>query len=505
MRNRRLALLLFVSSLVMLGLGAAAQAGPRQGGTLVIAAGADVVTLDPMRMTDVRSSNVFEHVVESLFTLTPAGEVKPLLATGYEASADGLLWTIRLREGVTFHDGTPFNAEAVKVNIDRFRTGATFGFLIAAIVEVEVVNDFTVRLRLDAPFAPLLRGLAHSFTGIVSPAAIEAGKVEPVGTGPFTFVEWIRGDRVVLARNPNYWGEPAYLDRVVFRPILEPTTRTMMLLAGEADIALDLPADDVPIVEADRLTDVVRGPSLVVQYIGLNNQRGPFRDVRVRQAINYAINREEIIDAVLGGRASVANAPIPPAAFGHSAIGPWAHDPEKARTLLAEAGFPDGFRTTIRFNPGWREPASELIQAQLRKVGIEAELIRMEWGAYLEFTSRPVETTEIDMFLLGWVTVTMDADYGLFALFHTSEWSPKSNRVFYSNPRVDELLEQGRIVMDPEERKALYAEAIEIIWREAPWGFLHFPDFVNGQRVGIHGVVHHPNLSVQAHRAWRDR
>jgi peptide/nickel transport system substrate-binding protein len=503
MRNRRSGFLLLVLGLTILGLGASAQGTPRYGGTVVIAMAAEAVTMDPLVMTDVSSSNVFGHVVEALFSLTPEGDLEPLLATGYEVSPDGLTWTIALRQGVRFHDGTPFNAEAAKFNLDRFRERATFKFLIEAIQEVVVLDEYTIRLRLGAPFVPLLRGLAHTFTGMVSPAAVQAGKVDPVGTGPFTFVEWVRGDRIVLTKNPNYWGEGPYLDRVVFRPVLEPGTRVMMLLTGEADIIHTVPPDDVPMVQADPLTEVIRGQSFTTQYLGFNNQRAPFNDVRVRQAINYALNKEEIVEHVVGGFAFVADAPIGPDVFGHHSVGPYPHDPERARELLAAAGFPDGFRSTLRFNPGWREVAAELIQAQLRVVGIELELVRMEWGAYLEFHSRPVAENQSDMFLLGWVSVTGDADYGLFPLFHTTEWAPKSNRVFYSNPRVDELLSQARFVVNPDERKALYAEAIEIIWSEAPWGFMHVAEFVHGQRVGLQGVIYHPNLQVMVTRAWR--
>ncbi|HAZ30802.1 TPA: glutathione ABC transporter substrate-binding protein [Candidatus Acetothermia bacterium] len=503
MRNRTSGWLLVVLGMAILGLGAMAQGTPRYGGAVVIAMAAEAVTLDPLVITDVASANVFAHIVEALFDLTPEGDLEPLLATGYEVSPDGLTWTIPLRRGVTFHDGTPFNAEAAKFNLDRFRTRATFKFLIEAIQEVVVVDEYTIQLRLGTPFVPLLRGLAHGFTGMLSPTAVQAGKVEPVGTGAFKFVEWIRGDRIVLIKNPNYWGEGPYLDRVVFRPVLEPGTRVMMLLTGEADIIHTVPPDDVPMVKADPLTDVIRGPSFTTQYLGFNNRRAPFDDVRVRQAINYALNKEEIVEHVLGGFAMVADAPIGPDVFGHHSVGPYPYDPEKARELLAAAGYPDGFRTTLRFNPGWREVAAELIQAQLRKVGIEIELIKMEWGAYLAFTAQPVDVNQIDMFMLGWVSVTGDADYGLFPLFHTTEWAPKSNRVFYSNPRVDELLSQARFVVNPDERKALYAEAIEIIWAEAPWGFLHVAEFVHGQRVGLHGVIYHPNLQVMVTRAWR--
>lgn len=498
--------LLYVVVLTVTALVAPA-AQPRYGGTLTIAMEYDAATLDPLAMTDVASGNVFVHITEALFDLTPEGDIVPLLATGYAASEDGLVWTIYLRKGVRFHDGTPFNAEAAKINLDRFRTRATFRFLIDAINEVTVVDDHTVRLLLSRPFAPLVRGLAHTFTGMLSPAAIEAAggasPEKPIGTGPFKFVEWVRGDRLVLERNPNYWGEGPYLHRVVFKPVPEPGTRVMMLLTGEADVITVVPPDDVRVVQAHPDCRMVFVPSLLMQYVGMNNLRPPFNDVRVRQAINYAIDKQEIIDYVRGGYDLIADAPIGPRVFGYHPAGPYDYDPERARQLLAEAGYPHGFTTTLRYNPGWREMAAEVIQAQLRKVGIDAKLIRMEWAAYLAFTARPPAESEVDMFMLGWTTVTGDADYGLYALFHSDEWAPRSNRVFYSNKRVDELLDRARAELDPAVRKRLYAEAIEIIWAEAPWAFLFFPTNLQAARTNVEGMVFHPNLYVLARTAWK--
>ncbi len=508
MRGKRVLSLAF-AALIAVAVGVAASGkAPVYGGTVVMATGADAVTMDPLVMTCLPTANVFLHIAETLFDLTPEGEVAPLLATGYAVSPDGLAWTIYLRQGVVFHDGTPFNAEAAKINLDRFRTRATFKFLIEAIAAVEVVDDYTIKLLLTTPFAPLLRGLAHTFPAMLSPASIaaagEAPIAHPIGTGPFKFVEWVRGDRLVLEKNPNYWGEGPYLDKVVFKPVPEPGTRVMMLLAGEADLITAVPPDDVPIVEADPDTKVIITPALSIQYLGMNTQRPPFNDVRVRRAINYALDKEEILKYIQGGFGRVADAPIGPAVFGYYAAGPYPFDLERARELLTEAGYPDGFKTTLRFNPGWREPAAELIQAQLRKVGIELELITMEWGAYLAFTSLPIAENTTDMFMLGWVSVTGDADYGLLPIFHTTEWPPGMNRSFYSNPDVDRYLSEARIVIDPERRKELYAKAIRIIWDEAAWGFLFVPEHLGGRRINVHGVVHHPDGTIIVTHAWKE-
>lgn len=229
MRGRLIVGLLVALLIAPLGL---AQE-PKTGGELVIAFGTDPEWLDPLKITSAPAGMVFTHVVETLFTMTPELEVAPLLATGYEVSEDGLVWTIYLRQGVTFHDGTPFNAEAVKINLERFRD-AVYAFLLKPVVDIVVVDDYTIQLHLNAPFAPLLAHLSHNFVGILSPtqiAALEEGEYifEPIGTGPFMFDEWVRGEYVRLVRNPDYWGDPPYLDAVVFKVVPEDATRLVLL------------------------------------------------------------------------------------------------------------------------------------------------------------------------------------------------------------------------------------------------------------------------------------
>ncbi len=489
----------------LLALSFAAVAEPREGGRLTIAMEYDPSTLDPLGMTDTPASNVFMHVAEPLFRVDPDGELEHVLAESYEASDDSLVWTFYLREGVEFHDGTPFNAEAAQWNLQRFRDEASFGFLLAQITDIEVVDEYTIRVFLDEPFAPLLAHLAHSMTGFVSPTSVEEGVDYPVGTGPFKYVEWIPDTQLVLERNPDYWGEGPYLDELVFLPIPEGGTRVMMLLTGEIDATTVIPVDDVELIEADPSTEAVIMPGLGHQYIGINCQRGPLADPLVRRALNYALDKEEFVDFVWGGFAEVADSVIAPGVFGYEKVGPYPYDPDKARELLEEAGYPDGFSTTIRYNPGWRELGAEVLQAQLADVGIDAQLISMEWGSYLDFTNRPVDESEVDIYMLGWTTVTSDADYALYALLHGDEWAPDgSNRSFYRNERVDELLDAARRNPDPDAREELYAEAIELIWEDAPWVFILFSQLRYGVRDNVRDLVYHPNFTLQAHRAWLD-
>ncbi|MCS7240763.1 MAG: glutathione ABC transporter substrate-binding protein [Candidatus Bipolaricaulota bacterium] len=501
--------LLALCGLVGLGVVGAAQA-PKVGGEIIIAFGTDPESLDPNKITSAPAGMVLTHIAETLLTMTEELQVAPLLAESWEFSADSRSLTLYLRKGVKFHDGTPFNAEAVKVNLERFRK-ATFAFLLFPRVQtIDVVDEYTVRLNLDMPFAPIIAHLTHNFVAIVSPkqiAELPEGQeiMAPVGTGPFKFDKWVRGEYVRIVRNDAYWGEKPYVDAVVFKVVPSDATRLVLLETGQVHAIMRVPPLDAPRVGAMPGLEVVKVPSVRTIYIGYNYQRAPWTDKRVRQALNYAVDKEAIVKEILGGAGGVSDAPIMPLIFGYSPQKPYEYDPEKAKKLLAEAGIPKGYKVTL-YHPTGRymmdAAIAEAVQAYLREVGIEAELITMEWAAYLAFLRKPVHEATFDMFMLGWGCVTLDADYGLFPLFHTSEWSPKSNRSFYSNPVVDALLEKGRVTPDPEARKAIYAEAIKVLWEDAPWIFLHYEVQINAQSTKVKGLIHHPREYILAHRAW---
>lgn len=504
--------LLIISALVV-GLLGWAQT-PKMGGELIIAFGTDPESLDPNKITSAPAGMVLTHIAETLLTMTEELEVAPLLAESWEFSEDSRTLILYLRKNVRFHDGTPFNAEAVKINLERFRK-ATYAFLLFPRVQtIEVVDEYTVRLNMDQPFAPIISHLTHNFVAMISPkqiAELPADKeiLEPIGTGPFKFDKWVRGEYVRIVRNPDYWGEKPYLDAVVFKVVPSDATRLVLLETGQVHAIMRVPPLDAPRVAATKGLELVKVPSVRTIYIAFNYQRPPFTDIRVRQAINYAVDKEAIVQEILGGVGGVSDAPIMPLIFGYAKQEPYKYDPEKAKQLLAEAGYPNGFKATL-YHPTGRymmdAAIAEAVQAYLREVGIEVELITMEWAAYLAFLRKPVEEATFDMFMLGWGCVTLDADYGLFPLFHTSEWAPRgSNRSFYSHPTVDALLEAARVQSDPEARKKIYAELIAFLWQDAPWLFLHYEEQLNAQRTVVKGLIHHPREYILAHKAWLDQ
>lgn len=471
---------------------------------IIVAIGAEPEALDPIAMASAPSATVSEHFTEPLVYMSPTGELLPRLVTEWEAAADNLSWTLKLRQGVTFHDGAPFNAEAVKLNLDRFldpASAAPYAFLLSEIASVDVVDEFTVRLALNRPFAPIISHLSHSFIGMLSPtqlAATAPGEIvtEPIGTGPYRFVEWQRGERIVMEANPDYYGTVPAIPNAVFRFITEDAARVVALETGEVDAIMN-----VPPTEAQRLADsetiTVEYPSSVrVLYVGFNTSSGPFADVRVRRALNHAVNKEAIVGAVLQGVGQVSTAPVVPAVFGHASNEPYAYDPERARELLAEAGYADGFEVEF-YHPTGRYPLdatiAEAIQGMLSEVGITANLQTLEWSSYLSTVRVAAEEALQDMHMFGWGTVTLDADYGLYALFHSSVIAPGGwNTTYYANPAVDELLSAARTNPNPDERTALYEEVIAILWEDAPWLYLHDVGQTNAFRSDVSGLIHHP-------------
>jgi peptide/nickel transport system substrate-binding protein len=492
--------------LLLVGLSGLATAQ----GHLIIAQGTDPVKLDPHDVSDSPSATVLSHVFETLFDLTPEGEIVPHLAESYEVSDDGTVWTLHLRQDVTFHDGTPFNAEAVKVNLDRFlnpEVPVVFRFLLTRIQSVEVTGEYSVQITLSTPFAPFLAHLTHNTVSMISPAALEQYTLEElsetaVGTGPFTVESWQRGERITLARFDDYWGELPGVERVSFLTVPEGTTRMALVESGEAHVATRVPPPDVPRLNAHPEITVENVSSVRTIYIYFNHTMEPFTDRRVRQAINHAVDKELIAEFVFGGAVRPSDAPLPPGVFGYTPVGFYEYNPERARELLAEAGYPNGFNTTL-YCPSGRYlqdiQTCEAIQPQLAEVGINAEIETMEWTSYLEFTGRGVNENTVPMGMLGWGTVTGDADYGLFALFHTSEHVPNgSNRSFYSNALVDDLLNQARSTADNAVREQLYADIMQILWDDAAWLYLHSETQLVAVRDNVEGLVIHPTERILA-------
>lgn len=465
-----------------------------KGETLVFANGSDAPTLDPHGQNDSASNNATSQIFDRLVDYAEDGSVIPMLAESFEAKED-TLWEFKLKQGVKFHDGTDFNAEAVKANIERILSeelASPKAFILDMIEEVIIVDDYTVQLKTSYPFGALPSHLAHNAGSIIAPSAIEEEKSggkkvdeNPIGTGPFKFKSWERGTQIDLVKNEDYWGEATELEGLRFLVVPEQATRNAMIETGDAHV-IQVGASDVEYVEGLDNVDLIKVNGTRMDYVGFNMQSEPFNIKEVRQAISMAINKQDIVDNVLMGQGVPAVGPLAPTVVGNSQeLQPLGYDVEKAKALLTEAGFADGFTTTLWVNDSNKERAdiAEYIQANLAEIGITVNIEIVEWGAFLEKTA----AGEHEMFLLGWTTVTADADYGLYALFHSSQFGDPGNRSFYANPTVDELLDKGRQSTDQEERNAAYKQVSEILVDEVPMVYLQHPDFVFGQN-GVEGL-----------------
>lgn len=322
-----------------------------------------------------------------------------------------------------------------------------------------------------------------------------------IGTGPYVLSQWDRGEQVVLERNPEYWGEAPAIDQLVFRVVQEDGARIVEVESGTVDVAVRVPPADIPRLMANENITVDITPGLRTIYVFFNTTKAPFDDVRVRQAMNYAIDKEVIVASLFEDAAMVSTAPFAEPIFGHSAQTPYEYNPERARELLAEAGIEEG--TTITFyHPTGRyiqdALVADAVRAQLNEVGLNVELATLEWPQYVPFVRQPLEESEVEMAMLGWGVPTVDADYAMFALFHSSSHPPGFNGAFYDNPEVDALLEEARATLDTEARQAAYDEAIAIVWEEAPWLFLYSEIQVTAIANGVEGFVVHPDESLIA-------
>ncbi|WP_369384530.1 ABC transporter substrate-binding protein [Halalkalibacter hemicellulosilyticus] len=313
----------------------------------------------------------------------------------------------------------------------------------------------------------------------------------PIGTGYFQFDYWTPGEEIKLVRNEDYWGDKANLDSVTFKVVSEDLTRIAELETGDAHISDPLSPSDVSRVEATDGMYVNRQDSASLSYIGFNLEKEPFDDVRVRQAVSMAIDKDQIIEGIYDGVGIPAIGPLAPNVFGYDENqSGLEYNLEEAQALLAEAGYEDGFSTTLWTNDNReRIDAATNVQEQLKHIGIDVDVQVLEWGAYLEQTAN----AEHDMFILGWSAVTGDADYGMYALFHSSQVGEPGNRSFIRNDELDELLDQGRRSTDETERLDFYRQAQELLVEEAPMLYIHHQQFLLGVRDEVKGLEQTPN------------
>lgn len=471
-----------------------AKGEPVEGGDLVLAVAADASSLDPAGSNDVPSSVVQQNMYETLVKRDDDNNIIEGLAVEWEPVGERT-YEFKLREDVKFHDGEDFNAEAVKVNLERILdkdVGSPRYFLFEMIEEIDVIDEHTVQITTEYPFAPIFAHLSHNGGSMISPKAIEADYAamedgaqagteiskNPVGTGYFKFESWDAGNEIKLVKNEDYWGDNAHVDTVTFKVVPESTTRNADLERGFVHVIDPVEPIEVDHINSGDYATVVQKPSASLSYIGFNVDKEPFNDVKVRQAISMLVNKEEVIDGIYEGFGIPAKGPLAPSIFGYNeeaeAI---EQNIEEAKKLMEEAGFADGFKTTIWTNDTQqRIDTAVLLQNSLKELNIDAKVETMEFGAYLDKTAKG----EHDIFIHGWSNATGDADYGMYALFHSSQKGDPGNRSFYDNPKVDELLDEGRRESDPDKRVEIYNEVQEFLIEDAPVIYIHHQEYLLG-------------------------
>lgn len=425
-------------------------------------------------------SVLYSNVFEGLTRFMGDGSVVPGLAESWEISDDGLTYTFKLRSGVTFHDGTTMDAEDVKFSLDRINAEDSANAqkaLYSAISGVTVIDPMTVEITLSEPNGNMLFNLAWGDAVIVAPESIENIKQQPIGTGAFKFDSWSQGDKIEISRNPDYWGTPAVLSKATFKFISDPTAAFAAMMAEDVDVFSGFPApENLPQFEADPRFQVLIGSTEGETILSTNNKMPPFDNVKVRAAVAHAIDRQAIVDGAMFGYGTPIGthfAPHNPAYVDHTGMSNY--DPERAKALLAEAGFPDGFETTLHLPPpSYARRGGEIIAAQLAAVGIKAEISNVEWAQWLE-------------------TVFKGKNFGLTIVSHTEPmdigiYANPDYYFQYDNPAFQELMTKLNSTTDPDMRTAMLGEAQNIISNDYVNGYLFQLAAMSVAKAGVQGL-----------------
>ncbi|WLS80966.1 glutathione ABC transporter substrate-binding protein GsiB [Erwinia pyri] len=473
----------------------------------VIAVGSNFTTLDPYDANDTLSQAVAKSFYQGLFGFDKEMKLQNVLAESFDASKDGLTYTIKLRSGIKFQDGSDFNAEAVKVNLDRASNPDNHlkrYNLFKSVATTEVLDPTTVKITLKQPFSAFINTLASPAAAMISPTALKKyGKeigFHPVGTGPFELDTWNQTDFVKVKKFAGYWkkGYPK-LDTITWRPVVDNNTRAAMLQTGEANFAFPVPYEQAKLLEKNTKLDLVTSPSIMQRYISFNVTQKPFDNPKVREAINYAINRQALVKVAFAGYATPATGIVPPAIQYSQAYPAPEYNPAKARELLKEAGYPNGFTTTLwsSHNHSTAQKVLQFTQQQLAQVGIKATVTAMDAGQRAaEVEDKGQKESKVRMFYTGWSASTGEANWALTPLFATQSWPPTIfNTAFYSNPQVDNDLSDALKTTDGEKKAALYKDAQDRIWNDRPWVPLVVEKLVSANTKNLTGFYVMPDTS----------
>jgi len=466
--------------------------------TLVVAAKAEPRSLEPHNgSNDASSTLVQNQIYETLVALNADKEMEGALATRWNYTDDVTL-VMNIRENVTFHNGQAFDANDVLFSLKNASQGKYTAQLVEDIdfEKTRVVDPYTIEIVTKQPTGILLAKLCSLYIydeQTFNEVGEEGLASHPVGTGPFVFKQWYRGDRIELEAFEDYWGEKPSFKNLVMRVISEPSSRAIEVESGGVDIALDIVASDLDLLETKSNVKVLRTPSWSNVFIGFNCKDEPFNNKLLRQAVSYALDREAIVKAVFGKSANLADGPMPESYWGYNSnLKGYERDVEKAKDLLAEAGYPDGLTVTLTTSDSQeRVDIAEMVQNQLGQIGITVNVETLENTTYLD---RIVAGT-VQMYILGWTSTSGDPHFGLYEPFYTGlpTWA---NTAQYSNPEVDRLLEVGRNSVDEETRLDAYYRAQELLVEDAPWVFLQNSENTAATTANVEGFELMPSVRV---------
>ncbi|MDO4547154.1 MAG: ABC transporter substrate-binding protein [Clostridia bacterium] len=460
--------------------------------TLTWAQGADVTSMDPHIGKETPAIMVTNQIFDTLLTTNADGDIEGQIAESWEYLSDTEI-QFNIRKGIKFHDGSDLTAEDVKFSLDRAIASTAVSYIVNFISEVELVDEYTVIVRTANPYAAALRNLAHPSAAIVSKAFVEADEeyftLNPMGSGPYKFVEWRQGDSVKLEAFADYYAGEPLTKNLVMKVVPEAAQRTIALETGEIDLATDIQANDAIRVQESEDLVLYEEAGLSCWYISMNMRKAPFDKVEVRQAIRYAIDAPAIIDAIMYGAGEPAADLIAPAVFGYAGDEPYEYNPDKARELLAEAGYADGFSCTLWVNDNQsRIECCQAVAGMLLDIGIDCQVEIMEFGSFIERCS----SGEHDMAYFGWTTSTADADYTYYPLIHSTQTGAPGNRSFIQDPEADRLIELGRNSTDEATRKEAYAELEKILQDVSPNAPIFYSTINAGANKNVENFVLEP-------------
>lgn len=468
---------------------------------LVIGVNENFISMDPHNTGDTNSNSVQSAMLEGLLGFDGEGKIIEVLATEYSVSDDALEYTFKLREGVKFHDGEDFNAEAVKANFERIMNDDSLrlysrGFNI--IKSVDAVSEYEVKVTLTEPYGPMITRFAVA--KIISPKMLseELSEVpkKVVGTGPYQFVEWVQGDHLTIERFDEYWDGSDRVNKITYKPVPENGSRVAMLKTGEAHVIYPVPAQNMAELESNEDVQIKTVPSTIARYVSLNTFKEPLNNEKVRQALNYAIDKDAFLKVVNSGLGVPLDSIIPSKTLFYEKQEMYNYDVEKAKSLLAEAGYADGFEIEIWGNTNSDTmKGMQFIQQQLKNINVKVDIKSMEEATLSDeiYGAQTPEEAKLMMWYVSWSSYPSDVTNATKPLFHSGSFPPNSaNTAYYNNPETDKLMDEANSISDETKQASLYSQLQKEIYADAPWIFLGVDEVVYGVRSDVSGVVVNP-------------